>query len=72
MFSNPFVAERGLIQSLEIEGYGKARLLDTPIRSGDLTPANPAPALGQHTDDLLSEIGYDTDRVRKLRKAKII
>ena len=69
---NPFVAERGLIQSLEIEGYGKARLLDTPIRSGDLTPANPAPALGQHTDDLLSEIGYDTDRVRKLRKAKII
>ena len=69
---NPFVAERGLNQSLEIEGNGVARLLDTPIRSGDSTPSNPAPALGQHTDDLLSEIGYDMDRVKKLRNAKII
>jgi len=69
---NPFVAERGLIQSLEIEGVGEAHLIDSPIRSGEPTPTNPAPTFGQHTNDLLQNIGYDEAKIEKLRKAKII
>ena len=69
---NPFVEERGLIQSVDIEGFGKARLIDTPIRSGEPTPANPAPTLGQHTEELLSEIGYDADQLDVLRKKAVI
>jgi len=69
---NPFVAERGLIQDVDIEGFGTARLIDTPIRSGEPTPANPAPTLGQHTDDLLADLGYDADKLEKLRKDGVI
>lgn len=69
---NPFVEERGLIQSVDIGGFGEVRLIDTPIRSGEPTPANPAPTLGQHTDELLSEIGYDKARRDELRKKAVI
>ena len=69
---NPFVSERGRVQTLEIEGYGEAKFLDTPIKSGDPTPTNPAPTLGQHTEDLLFDIGYDAGRMAKLRSLKII
>ncbi|MEK9721953.1 MAG: CoA transferase [Rhodospirillaceae bacterium] len=69
---NPFVAERGQVQTLDLDGFGPIRLLDTPIRSGQPTPANPAPTLGQHTDDLLDEIGIDAERRAQLRAAKVI
>ena len=31
-----------------------------------------APTLGQHTDEVLSELGYDASRIAKLRKASVI
>ena len=38
-----------------------------PVRSaGEEAPARPAPALGEHTDELLREIGYDEARIRNL------
>ena len=36
------------------------------------TIRSPAPRLGEHTDALLREIGYDETRIGALRKAKII
>ena len=69
---NPFVIERGRVQTLEIEGYGEAQFLDTPIKSGAPTPTNPAPPLGQHTENLLLDLGYDEEQITKLRSSKII
>jgi formyl-CoA transferase len=44
-----------------------------PVRSaGEAAPARPAPALGEHTEDLLREIGYDGARIKALKKAKVI
>jgi len=40
--------------------------------SGETPPARPAPALGEHTDLLLREIGYDEARIRALRDSKVI
>jgi formyl-CoA transferase len=40
--------------------------------AGDEAPARPAPALGEHTESLLREIGYDGARIAALRKSKII
>jgi crotonobetainyl-CoA:carnitine CoA-transferase CaiB-like acyl-CoA transferase len=42
------------------------------VRTGDEAPARPAPALGEHTDELLRAIGYDAARIRQLRSSKII
>jgi crotonobetainyl-CoA:carnitine CoA-transferase CaiB-like acyl-CoA transferase len=40
--------------------------------AGETPPARPAPALGEHTDALLRELGYDEARIRALRDAKVV
>ena len=70
---NPFVIERGGIQTLELGGHGPYRMLNSPVRcEGEETPANPAPRLGQHTNELLRGIGYDDAKLKVLRKEKVI
>jgi crotonobetainyl-CoA:carnitine CoA-transferase CaiB-like acyl-CoA transferase len=44
-----------------------------PVRCGDeQPPARPAPALGEHTESLLREIGYDSARIKALKNSRII
>ena len=59
-----------------IEGTGE-RVLAAPIRidgptGASSTAASPAPALGEHTDALLAEAGFDPAEVTALRDAAII
>ena len=70
---NPFVIERGGMQTLELGGHGPYRMLNSPVRcEGEETPVNPAPRLGQHTNELLRGIGYDDAKLKVLRKEKVI
>ena len=69
---NPFVAERGLIQTLDLEGHGDIRLIDTPIKSGVSTPSRPAPTFGEQTDELLDEIGVSAKRRAALKADGVI
>ena len=69
---NPFVRERGLIQTLHLEGHGDIRLIDTPIKSGVSTPSKPAPTLGEQTDELLDEIGVSAERRAALKADGVI
>ena len=48
------------------------RLVASPFRLGEPLPARPAPKLGQHTDELLQELGYASDEISQLRKEKIV
>ena len=47
-------------------------MLDSPFRSGEPTPNRPGPELGQDTDNLLAELGYDEKRVAALKKHGIV
>jgi crotonobetainyl-CoA:carnitine CoA-transferase CaiB-like acyl-CoA transferase len=69
---NGFVKDEGGIQSLELAGYGTYRTVAAPVKCDEPTPANPAPKLGQHTEALLRELGYDEDRLATLRAARVI
>ncbi len=70
---NPFVAERGGVQTLHLEGHGDYRMLASPVLSGgSQTPANPAPKLGQQTEEILHGLGYDAAKLKSLRDAKAI
>lgn len=70
---NPFVTEHGRLQTLPHRSRGSYRMVAPPVRcAGEEPPAHPAPALGEHTEALLRELGYDGARIGALRDAKVI
>ncbi|MGE0260655.1 MAG: CoA transferase, partial [Alphaproteobacteria bacterium] len=69
---NPFVTENGKLQDLMHQSGVPFRLLDSPFRAGAPTPNRPAPELGEHTDALLTELGYDTAKIAGLRSRGIV
>jgi crotonobetainyl-CoA:carnitine CoA-transferase CaiB-like acyl-CoA transferase len=70
---NPFVTEHGRLQTLPHPTRGSFRMVAPPVRCpGDEAPARPAPGLGEHTEALLGELGYDAARIRALRDAGVI
>ncbi len=69
---NPFVTENGRLQTLAHPTRGPYRLVAPPVRMTDPPPSRPAPKLGEHTDALLIEIGYDDERIASLRKSGVI
>ena len=64
------VRDRGMVVALDQPGIdAPVRVVGSPLKLSR-TPANtarrPAPALGEHTRELLAEAGYDSDRVQAL------
>jgi crotonobetainyl-CoA:carnitine CoA-transferase CaiB-like acyl-CoA transferase len=49
-------------------------MLNTPIDFSDssVEPALPCPQLGEHTDEVLLERGYDWERIVELKVAGIV
>jgi alpha-methylacyl-CoA racemase len=66
--ASELVREREMVVELEQPELGPVRLLGLPIKlsrtPGDAT--RPAPALGEHTEEVLREAGFDGDEVGAL------
>jgi alpha-methylacyl-CoA racemase len=66
--ASKLVREREMVVELEQPGLGPVRLLGLPIKlsrtPGD--PTRPAPALGEHTEEVLREAGFAADEVASL------
>ena len=70
---SPFMQQSSRIQELELDGYGKYRMLNSPIKCGEEeTPARPAPKMGANTAELLYSLGYDDDEISDLKKRSIV
>jgi crotonobetainyl-CoA:carnitine CoA-transferase CaiB-like acyl-CoA transferase len=75
VLDDPHVAALGYLQRVPYPGASKpAPITDTPVRLS-ATPGtirSRAPLLGEHTDEILGELGYDADAIVDLRARAIV
>jgi len=73
-FNHPQAVARGVVVEVEHPRSGKIKLLAPAVTyNGKKMPVNrPPPWLSQHTDEVLEELGYDTERISQLRKEGIV
>jgi crotonobetainyl-CoA:carnitine CoA-transferase CaiB-like acyl-CoA transferase len=69
---NPFVAERECVVNAEHPRFGKIRGVAAPVRVDEPLPMRAAPDIGQDTQRLLDELGYDAERIALLREAGVV
>ncbi len=72
--ADPHFAARGMIQQV-IAADGEPLKVPGIVPKLSASPGainGPAPRLGEHTDALLGEIGYDAGAIAELRKSKVI
>jgi len=80
----PILSMKEIAEDESLRASGTIVEVDHPVRDKYLTVGNPikmsdsptevkrSPLLGEHTDEVLTELGYDKDQVAALRAAKVI
>ena len=74
LLHDPQIAANELIVE-SVHPHAGAMRQPRPAARYDATPAEisrPAPMLGEHTDEVLGEIGIGGDKIAELRKAGVI
>jgi crotonobetainyl-CoA:carnitine CoA-transferase CaiB-like acyl-CoA transferase len=74
VFEDPQVRHLGVVAEMEQPGYGRLRMVNFPVRAS-ATPARltrPAPLLGEHTAEVLGELGMSREQIGKLAAAGAI
>src|SRR5262245_50549080 len=73
-FADPQVAAMEMNPVVEHSLIGRLRLIGVPVNF-EKTPGSiqrAAPTLGEHTEEILRELGYDGERIAKLRESVVI
>lgn len=78
LFTDPQVEARNMLVEVEQPKVGKIKVAGNPIKLSDIPPeeeipAEPAPSIGEHTEEILTSVlGYDLDRVNSLKEKKVL
>ena len=75
VLSDPQVASRKLLQEIEYPGGTQPiPIASSPVRLGDAPVAlhRRAPTLGEHTGEVLKELGFSPDDITAFRESKVI
>lgn len=72
--NDPHFLARGGVVELEHPRAGKVRSLGNPVRLSATPPAyrRPPPMLGEHTDEVLQEVGYTPEEIAALRAEGVV
>jgi crotonobetainyl-CoA:carnitine CoA-transferase CaiB-like acyl-CoA transferase len=68
VFADPQVRARGLVVETVHPRLGRIRTLGSPVHMSVTPPVagRPAPLLGEHTRDVLAELGYDAAQIEQI------
>lgn len=75
VLDDPHIAAKGLFQAIEYPGLDTpAPVMKTPVEFSDTpgTIRHRAPTLGEHTDEIMQELGYSPEQVSEFRKNRIV
>lgn len=72
--SDEHTLARGMVETVEHPTIGALKLLGIPFKFSDTecSVSRPPPTLGQHTDEVLTEMGHDAAAIAKLRREKVV
>ena len=69
----PSLRKTGTVVEVDHPTRGKYLTVGNPIKLSDSpTEVKRSPLLGEHTDEVLAELGYKSEEVNALRQAKVI
>ena len=73
-FADPQVRHREMVVEVKHPAAGLTRVLGIPIKLSETPGAirRPAPILGQHTPEILDELGYTTAEQERLKASGVI
>ncbi|MFE5707531.1 formyl-CoA transferase [Rhodococcus koreensis] len=70
---DPALRKSGTVVEVEQKERGSYLTVGSPIKFSDFTPAiTGAPLLGEHTDEILADLGYATDAIAEMRANQVI
>jgi crotonobetainyl-CoA:carnitine CoA-transferase CaiB-like acyl-CoA transferase len=74
VMNDPQTAERGIVQRVRHAKLGEIPVVGTPLHFSRMSPGvrRAAPLRGQHTDEILAEVGYTPAGIQALRDKKVV
>jgi crotonobetainyl-CoA:carnitine CoA-transferase CaiB-like acyl-CoA transferase len=74
VFADPQIQAQDMVLNVEQPGHGVVRMLGFPMKFTGTPSAirRPAPDLGQHSDEVLAELGFSAEQCRTLRDNGVI
>ena len=74
VFSSPQIEANEFIAEVDYPGVGRTRMTNTPVRlSGKPGQVGArAPGLGEHTGQVLRELGYSAERIEELERGGVV